>query len=289
MLVDPSQRNRPASLLLLVLIVALSPVRSQASEPGVETSSVEYQLLANPGMEAFDSPYGEYDGVDCQVASHWQRFWDAGDVEPYWMDTDVFAQSHLGCRWVERIEGETSQLVFSSEAYTAGLWQRVEGLTPGLGYGFTAAMLTIYETSAQPPVDGTMIKQVGIDPAGGTDPSSPSIVWSEPNGEDQAWDIDNRTAIFAQGPAATVFVRVSSLYPARDPSLLNLSFLDSATLAQTASVSAVSPAESTGTQFTVRWDNAVGSPDATIRWYDVQWSDAAVGVWHEWLSGLLAK
>ena len=277
----PIRRDSIAWLLLLALALTLAPSRLQASEPGVEPNGDEYQLLANAGMEAFDSPYREYDGVDCQVASHWQRFWDDG-AEPYWMDTRTFANSHLGCGWVERIEGDTSQLVFSSEPYSAGLWQRVTGLTPGLGYGFHAAMLTIYETSAQEPVDGTMIKQVGIDPAGGTDPRSANIVWSEPNGEDQAWDIDNRTAIFAGGPAATVFIRLISQYASGYPSLLNLSFLDSAILAQTGTVMAVSPEASEDTQFMVSWDNALASPDATIRWYDVQWSDAADGFWHDW-------
>ena len=182
---DATRRKAPLFLLLLALSVTLCPVRWQAAQAQVEPRADDYQLLANPGLEFFDGPYGQCDGVDCQVASHWQRFWHDG-AEPCWMDTRVFAYSHLGTGWVERIEGVTSQLVFSSEPYTAGLWQQVTGLTPGLGYGFHAAMLTIFETSAQAPVDGTMIKQVGIDPTGGTDPRSPDIVWSDPNDEDQA-------------------------------------------------------------------------------------------------------
>ena len=66
------------------------------------------------------------------------------------MDTRVFADSHLGGGWVERIEGDTSQLVISTLPYTAGILQRVTGLTPGVGYGFHAAMLTIFQTSAPP-------------------------------------------------------------------------------------------------------------------------------------------
>ena len=54
---------------------------------------------------------------------------------------------------------------------------------------------------------------------------------------------------------------------------MNQSFFDSAILARTATVSAVSPEVSLEPTFTVRWDNAQASPDATIRWYDVQWMD----------------
>ncbi|MCL7455319.1 MAG: hypothetical protein M8467_19975, partial [Anaerolineae bacterium] len=276
------RRRRPTPYLFIgFLALLLAPTALEASEPQVPLSTTGFQLLANPGLEYFGDPYDEYNGVDCQVATYWQRFWDESIPVPFWMDTRVFAASQ-GSSHVERIEGDTCQLVLSTEPYAAGLWQRVTGLTPGLGYGFHAALLTIFQSSAQPPVDGTMIKQVGIDPTGGIDPGSPDIIWSEPNGDDKAWDLHNRTAVFAQSPEATVFIRVISPYPSGDPSLLNLSILDSAILAQTGSVTAVSPEASEETQFTVRWDNAVASPDGEIRWYDVQWSDAELGVWHDW-------
>ena len=134
---------------------------SQSSSAAVQ----DYNLLDNPGLEVYDPPYGQYDGVDCQVGTGWQRFWYDGP-EPGWIDARVFASSHLGTGWVEKIEGETCQLVVSTEPYTAGLLQQVTGMTPGVGYGFHAAMLTIFQTSAQTPVDGTMIKQVGMDPTG---------------------------------------------------------------------------------------------------------------------------
>jgi hypothetical protein len=144
-------------------------------------------------------------------------------------------------------------------------------------------MLTIFQTSAQDPVHGTMIKDVGIDPTGGTDPHSPAIVWSLPDGHDQGpWDVERVTAAYAQAPTLTVYIRVTSPYPSGGLPLMNLSFLDSAILARTGSVSAVSPPLSQATDFLVRWDNAVPSPGGTIRWYDVQWLDEAEGIWHDW-------
>jgi hypothetical protein len=202
------------------------------------------------------------------------------------MDTRVFANSHLGVGWVERIEGETSQLIVSTQPYSAGIWQQVAGLTPGIGYGFHAAMLTIYQTSAPPAVDGTMIKQVGIDPTGGTDPQAPTVVWSDPDDHDEGpWDINQRTAVYAQGPAMTVFVRVISPHGSGGLPFLNYSFLDSAILAQTPVVTASSPGLSPHPFFSVSWKDAQPAPGSDeLRWYDVQWLDEAEGVWRDWLT-----
>jgi hypothetical protein len=265
-------------LLMLVLCLIVFQVSGQAAAP----DTPEYQLLTNPGVENYDPPYAQYEGVDCQVATGWERFWYGG-LEPYWMDTRVFAEG-FETGWVERIEGETSQMVLATEPYTAGIWKQVDGLTPGVGYGFHAAMLTIFQTSAQPPVDGTMIKQVGMDPAGGTNPQAPTVVWSEPNDHDQEWDLERRTAVYAETPTMTVFVRVISLYPSGGLPYLNQSFLDSAILAQTPVVTATSPAVSEMPDFTVNWDNAVPAPGGELRWYDVQWMDEDEGTWHGWFT-----
>jgi hypothetical protein len=272
--------------VVLILCQALVlPAWSQAPFSNLPTSnSPDYQLLANPGVEIYDPAYTQYQDVDCQVASDWERFWYSAP-EPYWMDTRVFANSHLGGDWVESIEGETSQLLLATEPYTAGIRQQVTGLTPGVGYGFHAAMLTIYQSSAQPPVHGTMIKQVGMDPTGGTDAEAPTVVWGEPNDRDKEWDIDSRTAVYAESSTMTVFIRVQSLQPAGPWPFLNLSFLDSAILARTPMVTATSPAVSEAPTFTVNWDNAVVAPGGgKLKWRDVQWLDEAEGVWRDWMT-----
>jgi hypothetical protein len=265
---------------------ASSPSPSAESRISDAPDSPGYQLLVNPGVEVYDAPYTHFEGVNCQVASGWQRFWDVDLPEPYWMDCRVFASSHLGTGWVESIEGSTSQLVVATQPYTAGIRQTVTGLTPGVGYGFHAAMLTIYRTSAPPDEDGSMIKQVGMDPTGGTDPDASSVVWCDPDDNDEGpWSIDLRTAAFAESPTMTVFIRVISPYPSGGLPHINLSFLDSAILALTPVVTATSPAVSEVPTFTVNWDNAVAAPGLTkLKWRDVQWLDEEEGVWHDWIT-----
>ena len=271
-------------LSLVVLAVLLSQVVLAAPDPAPTLDLQDYNLLVNPGLEAYDPAYGEFEGVPCQVATGWRRFWSGG-AEPCWMDGRVFAKSHLGHNFVEHIEGETAQFIVSREPYSAGIWQQVAGLVPGLGYGFHHFFLTIYQTSAQDPVHDTIFKRVGVDPTGGTDPWAPTVEWSEMSGVDQAWDLDRRVAWYASSPTVTVFAQVISPYPSGDPSFLNLSILDSGFLAQTPVITATSPAASEVPTFTVSWDNAVAAPGLNrLRWRDVQWLDEAEGVWHDWIT-----
>jgi hypothetical protein len=277
------------ALLLILMLLTWGPIALQAADPNFSPVALEYQLLTNPGMEAYDPAYDQFEGVNCQVATGWHRFSYAGP-EPCFLDTRVFAGSQLGGGWVERIEGDTSQMIISTEPYAAGLWQQVTGITPGAGYGFHAAMLTIFQTSAQEPTHGTMIKDVGIDPTGGTDPQAHTVVWSEPDARDQVWDVGQRVSLYAQGASATVFIRVTSPSGAGPWPYMNQSFLDSAILARTTSAVASSPAESEATSFVVRWSHGDPAPGVLrVRWYDIQWMDEADGVWQDWLTEVKVK
>jgi len=194
----------------------------------------------------------------------------------------------MGSGWVECIEGGTCQFLAGLDPYSAGVHQTVSGLAPGTGYGFHAVLMTLWQSSAFPRTDGRMFKQIGIDPAGGTDPDAPTLLWTEPNGVDKAWDLQQRISFVAQGPTATVFVRVTSLDPAYSWPLVNLGIVDSALFAQTPAVSASSPPTSPDPSFWVDWDDVTLAPGAKhFRGCDVQWMDEAEGTWHDWFTQTL--
>ena len=67
-------------VVALGLLLTLSLIPSAAGTPGQvsQASAPQYQLLTNPGVEVYDAPYAQYQGIDCQVASGWQRFWYDG-------------------------------------------------------------------------------------------------------------------------------------------------------------------------------------------------------------------
>ena len=268
--------------LLAVFSPSWSAPGSSASGAPPEPASLEAgQLLVNPDMEqAFATYAADCDWEPCQVAAGWTRF---GDIppRPCWMDARVFADVVMDSDWVEKIKGETSQVIFSEYPHVAGIYQQVH-VTEGLPYGFTAAMMTIYQSSAQPRDDGHMIKKVGMDPTGGINPRAATVVWSAPDGRDKIWDVDSRMALVATSDTMTVFIQVESPYRVSWP-YVNQSFLDGALLAQTATPWISSPELSPDETFVVDW-GAQASDGGELWAYDVQWQDVADGKWHDWVT-----
>jgi len=229
--------------------------------------------------QAFVSYDFDFQGVGCEVAWAWTRFGDVAP-RPCWMDARNFAHNVMDSNWVERVKGDTSQVIFSTEPYVAGIYQQVD-VAPDLPYGFTAALLTIYESSANPREDGYMFKQVGMDPTGGTDPNAPTVVWSQPDGRDKVWGLGSRTAVVAASDKVTAFIRVASPYGVTWP-YVNQSFLDGALLAETATAWISAPESSLDDAFLVEW-GASASGGGELWAYDVQWQDLADGEWRDWI------
>jgi len=278
---------------LAVLLALLGLTFWSASAQDGNAPDAGYNLLTNDHLTAYDPTYGHWYPwnaceVDEQVAAGWHRF-NSGAVAPAWLWSEVYAfHSCMGDGvWEECIGGQPldCQFIAGLNPYDAGIYQRVTGLTPGIAYGFHTVMLTIYESAGEPRVDGKMFKQIGMDPTGGIDPLAPTVVWTEPNGTDKAWDLQQRTSVLAEGSAVTVFARVTSTDRAYHWQQVNLSILDSAILAKTPTVSATSPSSCSTTAFWVSWDNVLLAPGAKyFRGCDVQWMDEAVGIWHDWFT-----
>ena len=105
------------------------------------------------------------------------------------------------------IEGDGSQNMWSAYEFDAGVYQQITGVTPGQDYGFDIGMVTYWRGPGYPDTDGVMVKQVGIDPYGGTDPTGSSVIWSEPDSDDKNW-VYMDVAATAQAGTVTVFAKV---------------------------------------------------------------------------------
>ncbi|NIN64330.1 MAG: hypothetical protein GTO63_06445, partial [Anaerolineae bacterium] len=246
---------------LLILLAILLLLTRSAAGAGVN-------LTQNWGFEDGFKPNG--------VGLGWKRFVLKGNVS--------FANT-IEYFWpgAEHTEGETSQLIISKTAFTAGIYQQISGVTPGQHYGAKAAMLTFFESPAPPTNDGTMQKLVGIDPYGGTDPNSPNIVWSLIDDHDEGPWVRMGVAVVAQASTITLFVRVNCLQPvSHPPSLDNQVFIDAVMLAQAPTVSASSPPVSYSPTFTVTWEDGQAAPGGHITKYDVQYKDDVNDEWVFW-------
>jgi len=278
---------------LSALLAGLILFPETTSPAGVLARPGKPGLLQNWSLETYsDYAADPIRGARLQVATGWQRFVEPipGAPAPYFMGTDEFNRT-WGCHcWVERIEGDNSHALFaqSSQAYTAGIYQRYTGATVGTAYAASGFILSIYKDSTFPPSpvgDGYILKKIGIDPTGGSDPSSPAIVWSQEDGTNFRWT-GNYVTTRALSTTITVFVRVNNTRP--EPGYLNLTILDAIflELAPTAQVVALPP--NSPATFTLSWGGGL-PPDAaadSLR-FDLQVRTDS-GPWTDWITQTMA-
>ena len=142
-------------------------------------------LLTNDMLEL---PFVSYDTyIDplnrtwtLQVANGWEKFiladtYKSGQRLRFFTASDWAAFN--GSPITEKRDGSNAQVWWSSEVFDTGIYQQVTGLTIGETYGFQAGTLQVFETTGSK-THNKMFRSVGIDPTGGTDPTSPNVVWS---------------------------------------------------------------------------------------------------------------
>ncbi|HRJ44613.1 MAG TPA: hypothetical protein PL105_22145, partial [Caldilineaceae bacterium] len=186
--------------LLCALLLALLPSTLLASEP----CEKDGQVIARDVCD-FDTFYGS---PPRQLPNGWQPFIISGDLA-YMQDVDTF--------W-----GVPSLRMWSNGGtFKAGIWTQVR-VTPGNGYRASIAW-------GAPNDPGSFGRQLGIDPTGGTDPNSPSVIWGPihfgdgrllnyPPGQGPNIDVKARAA----GETVTVFFLVDHPHSTGD----NLIFVD---------------------------------------------------------------
>lgn len=210
---------------LVMSLGTLPPQMAQAQEPGVN-------LLRNGDFEeGAGTSWPFQDGIpEVQVAPGWRAFY-VDNPPSYAKIPFNCADNPTTCSYWRRPEFRgVSAAEFSYRVHTgflaqkyftfagqheAGLYQQVNGITPGARLRFSAYMVT---WSCMPSADqwnscptaplsnspALMHTKVGIDPTGGTNPWSPSVVWSP-----EYNTIDNWTQLSveaeATGGTVTVF------------------------------------------------------------------------------------
>lgn len=159
-----------------------------AGFPQAETLDYEFTTLAS---EALRNP-GFEEGFTAEIANGWECLgknfcYDSGRLE------GKLKQSHSGGH---------AQCIFADGAVGRGIDDAVAAQASveiGKTYTFSAWTYAVSEDG-----DGYIDRKVGIDPTGGLDPKSPSIVWSEPRAKVETWEKQSASAV-AQSRVITVF------------------------------------------------------------------------------------
>jgi hypothetical protein len=167
------------ALVAAALITVMSGVPAQGEgDPCAEPNNLTYNCQFNKSF-----PGGVPEG--------WTRFDEAG--------SPAFDQSH------DTPFDATSLRIWSDGVpFTSGIYQQVPNVTPGTAYvaaiGWAAAQIN------QEKKEG-IERMLGIDPMGGTDSTSPNVVWGPVySGKSRAPDL--HVSAVAQNTTITVFVRV---------------------------------------------------------------------------------
>jgi LysM repeat protein len=211
-------KHRIMAGLCFIFILLVSGLSAQAQSPN---------LLTNPGFEA---PYVDEGGdPPRQVAQGWTA-WNlppADDAPTYQNQQPEYLPTAPD---TSRIHGGSNAQLYTSffATHTAGVYQQVSGVTPGdeltfslFGYVWSSA----FDDPDVSQQDGGVVLQVGIDPTGGTDPTSGSIVWSAAS---QHYDVYTQYTVTATAADSTVtaFVRSAVSFPTKN----NNVYLDDASL-----------------------------------------------------------
>jgi LysM repeat protein len=205
-------------LLLAVLLLLLVSGGVQAQQ----------NLLTNPG---FENPYTDQGGDPArQVAQGWTA-WHVGaganepnfqNQQPEYLPTAPDAT---------RIRNGNNAQSYNSffTTHTGGVYQQVSGVTPGTALTFSVYAYIWSSTFDEVDVsedDGGVILQVGIDPNGGTDGQSDSVVYSDVAAGQYDAYFQYTTSAVAANSTVTVFVRSTVSSPVKN----NFVYLDDASL-----------------------------------------------------------
>jgi len=183
-------RVRLVVTLGFLLLGAVSIARAQGESRCPEVENIPGNLIFNCSFER------GWVGIDLgEIGERWGYFVEAG--------RPAFVHSTF-----ERKHGNTAQQIWSDgEAFTAGIYQQVGDVVPGTWYTAEVVWAAVVAS------DGDNVRRmVGIDPFGGTDPLSPSVIWGEEVWpESEKFHVLHVSAV-AQAPTITLFVRVNVPY-----------------------------------------------------------------------------
>ena len=150
-------------------------------------------LALNGGFfpDLHDTQYGS-------VVSPWQPFIFSGPAPQF--------------RWVnnEGIFKSQSEQLVSTDVFDAGIMQTVQGLQPGNYYWFRMGWAPAAKSTKGPNESSTYVGvKVGADPFGGTDPTSPNVIWGESLfGDTKGLNRPQLTMVFAaRASSSTIFLR----------------------------------------------------------------------------------
>gem|GEM_PF-3292310 len=196
-----------AVLATLATIAPFAPLAPAALAAEAGQIDCPGNLLTNPGFETGFTARGR---VAETVANGWRAWYerfpgvDGINYVPDYVPRQRSTEDPLAV-----LTGLWSQEMATEDStHTAGIWQRV-AIPPGsqvLATGAAYAWATSGEDPLHSEPPGTYSLALGLDPAGGDDPHSATIVWTVPVTTTDAW-VPLAVEVPVTGSSVTLFTR----------------------------------------------------------------------------------
>jgi len=199
-----------AIVIAAVTLVALPNSLLQAAPAAQEN------LLLNPDFEGAFLQFAQFGTAI--VAEQWLPWWKAQTPgDELWQNR--MPEFKPAAPYQNRIfTGQNAQQLFTFYGtHVGGLYQTVGGITPGSTVRFTIWGQAWSGDGDDPSYSlnpSPMHRRIGIDPNGGADPWSGSIVWSPEQDTFDAWSLFSVEAT-VNGSTATVFTWSSPDFPSK--------------------------------------------------------------------------
>ena len=198
-------------LYVVIVVLALCTV-----VPVLADSPTGKNLLQNPGFETNFAQYGPFGTAI--VAEGWTPWWrPQGRADPTWKNR--MPEYKAAAPYENRIHaGHNAQQLFTAYGtHVGGIYQVVGGVDPGSTVRFAVwghAWAGGDDDPYRSQDGGPMHMVIGIDPAGGTSPFSPRVVWSQEQNPLDEWARFEVEAV-AIGSAVTIFTHSAPEFPTR--------------------------------------------------------------------------
>jgi hypothetical protein len=194
--------------------VLLTTVMTATAGPAIRTASspdCPGNLLTNPG---FENGFSIRNRLVEMVANGWHSWYETvPGVDGLNYPPAYAPRFRLRDNLITVLEGLWSQeLSTEGTTHTGGLWQRVT-VPPGSqvlarAWGYAWASNGDDPGRSQPP--GTYALLIGLDPRGGEDPRSQTIIWTTPITTTDQW-LPMTLDVPVDGPQVTLFLRGQAL------------------------------------------------------------------------------
>ncbi len=148
-----------------------------------------------------------------EYGAHWALdFISEGKGRVHMMNSGVFGkftQKYFGGSGLDYHQhGRYSQVVTSRFRFDLVFRQTVAA-QPGKTYTFSGMIVSFYKGTGGERKDNVIFKTIGIDPTGGRDWNSPTVVWGDRDGKDNEWR-SPKFSVKAEANAITVFIRLEN-------------------------------------------------------------------------------